>query len=353
MNVLLTCAGRRSYLVQFFQRALGLRGQVIACDASASAPALLAADRTFVVPAVDHAEYFEVLESICREQSVSLLFSVNEMELRGLAQRAASFREFGTTVVVSAPEVIATCQDKWSAYCLLRDADIPAPKTFLSLDETRQALARREIRFPLLIKPRWGVSSMGIERIECDHELDLAQQWSAIRLKRCGLVRMSRSDPERPFVFQECLSGQEYGMDVVNDLNGNYACTLARRKLAMRAGCTDRAVTVEEPRLERLGRVLARRLRHLGNLDCDVMANDDGCFVLDLNPRFGGGYPFSHLAGADVPAALVAWAECREPDPAWLRSRPGVLTAIFDGLAVVDGGVESHELQAELAAVVS
>jgi carbamoyl-phosphate synthase large subunit len=137
------------------------------------------------------------------------------------------------------------------------------------------------------------------------------------------------------FVFQEWLDGQEYGMDIVNDFNGRHVATLARRKLAMRAGNTDRAITVADPALERLGQVLGRRLKHLGSLDCDVIATDGGYLVIDLNPRFGGGYPFSHMAGANIPAALVAWAEGTEPDPSWLRSRPGVVVSKNDGLTVI------------------
>ena len=56
--------------------------------------------------------------------------------------------------------------------------------------------------------------------------------------------------------------------------------------------------------------------------------------MLELNPRFGGGYPFSHAAGADLPAALIAWASGKEPDPRWLRIRPGVMSAKCDRLVV-------------------
>jgi carbamoyl-phosphate synthase large subunit len=104
----------------------------------------------------------------------------------------------------------------------------------------------------------------------------------------------------------------------------------------MRAGNTDRAVTAHDPRLAQLGQALGRLLAHPGVLDCDVMDTDDGCRVLDLNPRFGGGYVFSHLAGANVPAALLAWARDEEPDPAWLRARPGVLAAKYDEVMVLE-----------------
>jgi len=338
MNVLLTCAGRRSYLVQFFKEALGGRGQVIACDCSASAPALLDADRPVVVPRMDAPEYFDVLLSICREHAVRLIIAVNDLELGDLARAAHRFRAVGTFPVVASPQVLATCQDKWETCCLLRSLDLPTPKTYLSMADARQALARGAIQFPLLIKPRWGTSSIGIEYVENDREMALAYEWGQIQVRRTILAQASRADPENVFIIQEWLSGQEYGLDVVNDLAGRPVCTLGRRKLAMRAGNTDRAETVADPALERLGEVLGRRLGHPGSLDCDVLATDRGYLVLDLNPRFGGGYPFSHLAGANIPAALIAWAEGKEPDPSWLRSRPGVVASKYDDLVVLSAG---------------
>jgi carbamoyl-phosphate synthase large subunit len=46
-----------------------------------------------------------------------------------------------------------------------------------------------------------------------------------------------------------------------------------------------------------------------------------------VNARFGGGYPLSHVAGADIPAAYVAWGLGRDPEPDWLRTRPGTIAA--------------------------
>jgi len=336
MNILLTCAGRRNYLVHFFQNALAGRGQVIACDSSDSAPALYEADQKFIVPEMDQPDYFDVLVSICRKQKVRLLISVNDLELGGLAQRAPRFREAGTIPVIASPQTIATCQDKWATFHFLRSRDIPTPNTYSSPVDARAALSLGAIKFPLFVKPRWGTSSIGVEQVDNDRELTLAHEWGQIQLRRTILARMSQADPDFCLVIQERVDGQEYGMDVVNDLSGRHVCTLARRKLVMRFGNTDRAITVTEPRLERLGQVIGRELAHAGSLDCDVMATERGCLVLDLNPRFGGGYPFSHLAGANLPAALIAWANREEPDPSWLRARPGVLVSKYDGVVVID-----------------
>jgi carbamoyl-phosphate synthase large subunit len=135
-------------------------------------------------------------------------------------------------------------------------------------------------------------------------------------------------------MVQEALVGDEYGLDIVNDLDGAYVTTFVKRKLRMRAGQTDRAITVDDPRLAAVGELIGRRLSHRGILDCDAFVDRQGVCVIDLNPRLGGGYPYSHLAGADLPAALIAWAEGRTPDQRWLRVRPDVTTARYDQFVV-------------------
>ncbi|HTU18409.1 MAG TPA: ATP-grasp domain-containing protein [Gemmataceae bacterium] len=339
MNVLLTSAGRRSYLVRFFKEALRGRGQVIACDCSKSAPALAEADCHFLVPPTDAPAYLDVLLSICRSQEVRLVLAVNDLELPDLAREASRFHAVGTMPVVSSPQLIATCQDKWAAFRWLRERGIATPETYLSLDDARQALAGGALDFPLLLKPRCGSSSVGVERVETERELALAYEWGQVQLRRGVLSRLSPAGTDNSLVIQQWHRGQEYGLDVVNDLQGVYRATLARRKLAMRAGNTDRAMTVADPALEQLGRDLGNRLQHVGCLDCDVLATDSGYLVLDLNPRLGGGYPFSHLAGANVPAALVAWAGGQEADSSWLRAEPYVVVSKYDSVTIMSRGV--------------
>ena len=108
---------------------------------------------------------------------------------------------------------------------------------------------------------------------------------------------------------------------------------LAKKKLASRAGECELAETVEEQSLADLGKEIGMKLGHLGVLDVDVIAQDGVLYVLEFNPRFGGCYPFSHMAGANLPAAYVAWAMGLEPDPSWLRVKPGVRS--FKAFALV------------------
>ncbi len=330
MNVLLTCAGRRTHLVTAFKAALGGAGRVLACDASTEAPAMQEADQAFVVPAVDDAGYLGALLKICAEQRVRLVIPALETELPLLAEHRARFAEIGTLAVVSSPEVIAKCFDKLETARFLESCGLAAPRSFLSLKAARQALADGELSFPVVVKPRWGVSSIGMQIAEDDEVLDLVFRLTRKHVARTFLAEISATDPERCILVQERLAGCEYGLDVINDLEGRHVCTFVKRKLRMRSGQTDRAVSVADHRLEMLGRLIGEKLGHIGMLDCDVLASGDAAWVIDLNPRMGGGYPFSHMAGANYPAALVAWADGRAADPHWLQIEPEVTASRCD-----------------------
>lgn len=319
MNVMLTCAGRRNYLVKFFQDALERRGLVFAGDANTDAPALQEADKGFLLPPVNQIDYFDILLDLCQQHQVRLLLPLNDLELPLLARQRDRFLKVGTLAVVSSPEIIDTCYDKWATFKFLESYGIPAAKTYLSLVEARQALEQGEISFPLVVKPRWGSASIGITYPKDDEELELTYRFVKKLLAKTFLAEISASDPERCVLIQERLSGQEYGFDVINNLEGSYTTTFVKRKLAMRAGETDRAVTVENNELKKLGEKIGQTLGHVGNLDCDVIVGQKGHCVIEMNPRFGGGYPFSHLAGANLPAALIAWANGEKPDLRWLK----------------------------------
>jgi carbamoyl-phosphate synthase large subunit len=96
-------------------------------------------------------------------------------------------------------------------------------------------------------------------------------------------------------------------MDVLNDLDGNYKGSFVRQKLSMRSGETDKAISVIDQRFTEIGKTIGSELKHIGNLDCDVLERDGELYVLELNPRFGGGYPFSHEAGMNTCKSYISW----------------------------------------------
>jgi carbamoyl-phosphate synthase large subunit len=352
VNVLITCVGQRQDLVEVFRDALRGSGEVVACDMDPAAPALAAADRRRTVPRVDDDSYVERLLEVCQQEAVGLLFSLNDFEIALLAPEADRFRGVGTRLVMAAPDMIDACLDKWASFQLLAGAGIVTPLTFLGVQDALGAVAARQLDFPLVVKSRWGTSSLGgIEVVHDARELELVWELGNRRMERFvaegalpGIGRYfarlrDRGTAATPLLIQERAIGPEYGLDVVNDLDGRYRATLIRRKLVRRGSEADLAVTIDSADLEALGRRLGELVGQPGNLNCDVIESPRGLSVVDLNPRFGTSYPFTQLAGADAPAAVIAWARGADPDPEWLRCRPGVTVRRTNAYLVVDESV--------------
>jgi carbamoyl-phosphate synthase large subunit len=277
-----------------------------------------------------------------------LLLSLSDLELPILGRERKRFADIGTLAVVSSPRVIALCHDKWASAVFLRQCGLAVPATFLRIAEAKQALRAGEVEFPLVIKPRWGTASIGLSYAEDEDELESAYHLLGRYLPRTSLAQACAANPDRCILVQERVKGQEHGIDVINDLSGNHVTTLVKRKLAMRAGETDCAVTVESEELRAVGRTIGQRLGHVGLLDCDVFVGEKGCVVLEMNPRFGGGYPFSHIAGANIPACLIAWASGEQPDPRWLSVRPNVTSSKCDRLVVSRGDIDKSAFRSSL-----
>ncbi|HEX5023768.1 MAG TPA: ATP-grasp domain-containing protein [Agriterribacter sp.] len=307
MNILLSCAGRRNYLVNYFKQALRGSGKVIATDMQMNAPALVDADIALNVPSIYHKGYIENIITICRKYDIKLLVSLNDLELPIIARDKHKFEELGVKVMVSDMNVIDVCFDKWKTTQFLKSIGLLTPGTFIDLDEALQAIDKSELLFPVVVKPRWGSASIGIEFAHSKSELLLAYQLLDIRLRKSILAEASKDDANRAILIQEKLDGQEYGMDVLNNFSGEFVKAFPKKKLAMRAGETDKSVTVDNKDLLNIGGILGKELGHIGNLDCDVFETSKGYYVLELNPRFGGGYPFTYEAGADFPSIFIEW----------------------------------------------
>lgn len=315
MNVLLTSVGRRSYLVDYFRQAVQPHGRVIAANSEPLASGMIAADKAYPVPRVDSVEYIPTVLDICRKEDVGLVVSLFDIDLPYLAAARDQFSAAGIHLVVSEPWVIEVANDKWKTWEFLTEHRIASPQTFLDLDAVHAAMRSEALAYPLIIKPRWGMGSLSVFRADNDEELEFFYRYIRGQIEKSYLNILSRDQIAQSVVIQEFVAGQEYGLDVFNDLNGKHLQTIAKQKLAMRAGETDMAKVTDDPRLIALGATLANLLQHRGNMDVDVLENAQGdLFVLELNARFGGGYPFSQLAGANFPAALVAMAEGKTPE---------------------------------------
>lgn len=330
MNVLVTSVGRSNRLLRDIRRALPAGGRLFGADVSTDAPALLEADEGFVVPPCADPSYVDALVRICATNDVGLVIPCNERELGLIAEHRERFLAVGAFPVVSDARVIALCEDKWEMNGFLAACGLRGPRTWLSLSDALRAIRQGDLAYPVVVKPRFGSTSIGFEVASSARELELVHELATLRAPQSS-IRSSPTTPGETVLIQERVTGEEYGIDVINDLAGHHVATLARRKLRMRAGSTDRAVTVMTDGLAALGRTLGTALGHIGPLDCDLFLSADSTpVVIDLNPRVGGGLPFSQMAEANLVQALMAWRSGGTPDPCALAAQLGVRVAKFD-----------------------
>ena len=67
------------------------------------------------------------------------------------------------------------------------------------------------------------------------------------------------------------------------------------------------AFSVDNTKFIETSKALSKHLKHISNLDVDCFVDNDQIYILELNCRFGGQYPFSHNAGADFPKQIIEW----------------------------------------------
>ena len=324
LNLLFTSAGRRDYLIEYFVHALKGQGKVHVANSDPLCSAFTVGDAHVVTPEIISVDYIPFLLDYCARENIRAIIPLFDIDLPVLAASQAEFAKRGVRVVVGSSDAVDICNDKWKTVVALNAAGLSTPKSYLDVPSTLDALEKEDILFPLIVKPRWGMGSIGLMQANTIEELPILYEMVRRRILTSYLQYESESELNCSVLIQETVPGVEYGLDVFNDLNGQYVVTVAKRKLVMRSGETDIAVTEDNPMLSALGKTVSGLLRHPGNLDVDVFVDGEKVTVLELNCRFGGGYPFSHSAGVNFPAALVAWLDDREVDPRCFQAQPNI-----------------------------
>lgn len=325
MNILLTSVGRRSYLVEYFKEALNGDGEVHVMNSSEQSPAFLVADKASVSPLIYDENYIPFLLDYCKQNQIDAVISLFDIDLPILAKNKDKFEQAGVRVIVSNYEFVEVCNDKWKTYNFLMGNGFNAPKTYIKIEDALEDIEKGILEYPVIVKPRWGMGSIAVFEAENEDELKLFYKKTKKNIMKSYLKYESQEDIEKGIVIQEKLDGQEYGIDIINDLEGNYVSTSVKIKYAMRSGETDCAMTVKDKAIEELAEKLAQKSKHIGNLDVDVFKEGNKNYILEMNARFGGGYPFSHIAGVNLPGAIVNWLNNKPVEKEMLTPKSGII----------------------------
>lgn len=288
MNILILSAGTRDKVVQYFKKELGDRGRIIATDCSNLAPAVYDADAFYLVPRITAPDYLDVILDICKKEQITGVFSLIDPELSLLAKERDRFLAVGTTPIISDYGLVETCFDKFRMYELLQKMQIPTGKCYVEKEAFYQAVERGEIFYPVFVKPVKGSASIHINKVNSAKEIEVL------------------FDLYDDLMIQEFMDGQEYGADVYLDMiSGKCTDIFIKKKIKMRAGETDKSVSVKDEKLFELIRKFAEDCGFRGMIDIDIFEIGDTYYISEVNPRFGGGYPHAYACGVNMPKAVI------------------------------------------------
>lgn len=288
MNILITSAGTRNKVIQYFKENFNGIGNVIATDMSDIAPAIYDADKFFLTPKIDDENYIDKLIEICKKEKVSAVFSLIDPELSLLAKNKDRFLEIGVIPIVSKYEAVELAFDKYEMYKYLISNGFKTAKTYINKEDFYQDLEKKIIDFPVFVKPVRGSASLNISKVTCKKELDL-------------LFELYDD-----LIIQEFLNGQEIGADVyVDPISKKVVSIFTKEKIKMRAGETDKSRSFKDNKLFSLIISLVEKIGYEYMIDIDIFKIGDEYYFSEINPRFGGGYPHAYEAGVNFPKMII------------------------------------------------
>ena len=284
MNILISSAGRRVSLVRAFQNELKKhfpQGKVFASDANPElSGACQVADAFFKVPMVNHPDYPKALFDKCKELKIALLIPTIDDELLPLSKNIDILKSFKVQALVASEDFIAKCRNKRKIHDFFKEMDIASAKEF---DKNAYTL-------PMFIKPIDGSRSVDTYLIEEEKQL------TKYHFENDKLMFLEYLDHDLY---------DEYTCDLYYSRNHKLKCIVPRKRLEVRDGEVNKALAVDNELLPYLKKRLGHIEGAVGCLTAQFFMHKENkkIFGIEINPRFGGGYPLSYLAGAN----FVEW----------------------------------------------
>lgn len=285
-NILITSAGKRVSLVKIFQKALKNifpDAKVFTSDMNPSmAPAGMVSDRCFKVPRVTDDTYIPALIEICTINNIALVIPTIDTELSVLSKNKALLDGYGIKAIVSDYDFIRSCRDKRETIELFQKMNIRIP-------EPRD---KNNPVFPMFAKPYDGSLSKDIYVIRDRDELT-PEIWNNPKL-----------------IFMEYIDKniyKEYTVDMYYGRDNRLKSIVPRERVEIRAGEINKGFTRKNGLVPYLKQRMAYLPGVVGCICMQLFFNEASQKVvgIEINPRFGGGYPLSYHAGADFPAYII------------------------------------------------
>ena len=203
-------------------------------------------------------------------------------ELSLIAKNKERFAEIGVTIIGSSYDLCEMALDKMQMFTWLKEHGYNCAKSYVDKEAFYKDLDAGEISFPVFVKPVRGSASIAINKVKDKETMDLL--WAH----------------DDNLMIQEFLNGQEIGGDCYIDMiSSELVSVFTKKKILMRAGETDKAVSFKDEKLFALIEKFVKECGWSGQIDIDIFDIDGEYYISEVNPRFGGGYPHAYECGCN------------------------------------------------------
>lgn len=286
-NVLILSAGRRVELVQDFQTEAAKFSDDVKILTTDLVPRMSSAchvsDGSFEVPLINDDSYIDSIFNLAVRENIGLIIPTIDTELQKLADERERFETAGIHIVVSDSDFIAQCRDKRKTADLFARYGIRSPKIY----------DREKLVFPCFAKPYDGSRAIGAKRIDTPACLT-PEILDDPKLMFCELI-----DIENEF--------SEFTVDMYYDRQGRLKCAIPRERLEVRTGEVSKGATRRNALYKELVEKMAVLEGARGCITAQffVSKTDSTTYGVEINPRFGGGFPLTYAAGGNYPGWLI------------------------------------------------
>ena len=324
MNYLMLSVGRRGELMKDFRSSMEEGSMIIATDNSPYAPALYFADKQYIVPRIDTAEYMDIILGICKKEQINAVTTFIDPEIMLLAENRERFAEIGVEVLAPYAETAKLCFDKYEMFKYLRVKGIRTAMTWGTFEEVKAALDAGEVTLPVFVKPRTGSGSVGARKV-----FDIETLRAAFE-----------QDPS--LIAQELMTGEgcfDLDADVyVDTISHKPVAIFSKRKISTTIGGANKTISFKDEKLFDFAKEALSKFKFNGPIDADFFYKNGEYYLSEVNPRFGGAYLHAYGAGVDFIKLIDRNLRGLENESIIGEYEEGVVMMMYDSVVIKKNG---------------
>lgn len=279
-NILIMSAGKRVSLYRFFLNEtskLSISSKVYCADSNPNySAAAIYSKNSIRVKKTSDKGFIKDLKIKCQKLQVSLIIPTTDHELLILSNHEEEFKKINVNIIISKKKFIKETSNKIYTKKIFDEIKLRYPKIYKY---------KSEIKYPCFAKPVAGSSSQNNYIINNNIDYKYAKNKS------------------KDLIFMEYLDHKyytEYTIDLYYDKSGELKSLVARERIEVRAGEVTKAVTNKRVS-KKLWLNFSKIKDARGQITAQVFINNKNLkvFGIEINARFGGGYPLSQHAKAN------------------------------------------------------